>query len=171
MEEIAVFRWKRDLQVIAHLLDRFVRGVEDLLLPVSALLSRDVTGRPSAGEHAFFILGERSLVFLEELQDGLKEAVHPVQETERPLHPALRPLQVLLRGEAKRMKSRAVSAPNLSMISSGSMTFFFDLDIFSTLPIVTGFPHLLQRFSGVFSHGKSIRAPRRRSSPSSPCLG
>ncbi|MNC51894.1 hypothetical protein D3C75_1012100 [compost metagenome] len=35
---------------------------------------------------------------------------------------------------------RAVSAPNRLMISLGSTTLFFDLDIFSTPPRHTGMP-------------------------------
>ncbi len=36
------------------------------------------------------------------------------------------------------MNQRIVSAPKASMIASGAITFFFDLDIFSDAPIVTG---------------------------------
>src|SRR5512136_1034564 len=56
-------------------------------------------------------------------------------------------------GAAKREKSRAVSAPYLLMRWSGSTTFFFDLDIFSTLPLNTGLPHW-RHFSSFISEGK-----------------
>ena len=47
-------------------------------------------------------------------------------------------------GAAKRMNSRAVSAPNSAMISRGETTLPFDFDIFSpsrplTMPWVTSF--------------------------------
>ncbi|MNP33197.1 hypothetical protein D3C76_1264200 [compost metagenome] len=38
------------------------------------------------------------------------------------------------------VNKRAVSAPNLSMMSFGSTTLFFDFDIFSTPPMMTGKP-------------------------------
>jgi hypothetical protein len=38
------------------------------------------------------------------------------------------------------MNQRAVSAPYVAMISVGSMTFFFDLLIFSERPTSTGVP-------------------------------
>ncbi|MNN47835.1 hypothetical protein D3C81_1622750 [compost metagenome] len=38
------------------------------------------------------------------------------------------------------VKSLAVSAPNLSIMLLGSTTLFFDFDIFSTPPMITGRP-------------------------------
>ena len=38
------------------------------------------------------------------------------------------------------MNQRAVSAPKLAMMSSGSTVFFFDFDIFSIGPISIGAP-------------------------------
>jgi hypothetical protein len=38
------------------------------------------------------------------------------------------------------MNQRAVSAPKLAMMSSGSTVFFFDFDIFSIEPISIGSP-------------------------------
>lgn len=43
-------------------------------------------------------------------------------------------------GLSESMNQRAVSAPQVAMISSGSTTFFFDFDIFSIEPISTGSP-------------------------------
>src|SRR5437667_7881113 len=48
-------------------------------------------------------------------------------------------------GAAKRENRRAVSAPYFAIKCSGSTMFFFDLDIFSTRPRSTGFPHWLHR--------------------------
>jgi hypothetical protein len=41
-------------------------------------------------------------------------------------------------GESDSMNQRIVSAPKASMIASGATTFFFDFDIFSEGPMVTG---------------------------------
>ena len=43
-------------------------------------------------------------------------------------------------GVSDSMNQRAVSAPKLAMMVSGSTTFFFDFDINSTAPMVTGSP-------------------------------
>src|ERR1700690_429358 len=58
-------------------------------------------------------------------------------------------------GAANREKSLIVSAPYRLISASGSMTFFLDFDIFSTLPTSTGFSqreHLLSFTSSAKSH-------------------